>query len=56
MKSFTLPISDDTNPEVVEYIFFAITSVQLDRNSVGEKFIGIYNFLFLPNISTARFS
>ena len=34
MKSFTLPISDDNNPEVAEYIFIAITSVQLDPNSV----------------------
>ena len=34
MKSFTLPINDDTDPEVAEYIFIAITSVQLDPNSV----------------------
>ena len=36
MKSFIVPISDDTGPEVAEYIFVTITSVQLDPSSVED--------------------
>ena len=34
IKSFSLQISTDNAPELDEYIFVAITSVQLDPNSV----------------------
>ena len=33
-RSFSLFISDDTLPEVSEYVFIAITSVELDEGSV----------------------
>ena len=33
-KSFILRITDDTVPEVAEYAFVAITSVELDFSSV----------------------
>ena len=33
-QSFSLFISDDTLPEVSEYVFIAITSVELDESSV----------------------
>ena len=36
MKSFTLQVIDDNLPEVAEYIFIAITSVQLDPDSVED--------------------
>lgn len=35
-KSFSLSINDDSIPEVDEYIFIAITSVELDPDSVEE--------------------
>lgn len=34
IKSFSLSISDDSLPETDEYVFIAITSVELDVNSV----------------------
>ena len=35
-KSFSFSISNDNIPEVDEYVFIAITSVQLDPDSVEE--------------------
>ena len=35
-ESFTLTVNNDNVPEVDEYIFIAITSVQLDPDSVEE--------------------
>ena len=35
-KSFTLQVINDNVPEVAEYIFIAITTVQLDPDSVEE--------------------
>ena len=57
-KSFTLSISSDSVPELDEYIFIAITSVELDPDSVEDvdssgtqslpSFYNIYSILVSP--------
>lgn len=50
-KSFSLQITDDMTSEVAEYIFVAITSVQLDTDSVEN--VDNSGKLYLPLLETS---